>query len=107
MSRQKGNPKSVLIVTIMLFLLNLIGFVSCRTEHQRYAKLQAQIESLPQSTPDDDAIPETNRPRGQLSGVTGWAAFYGDLEKALAKVLWVSAFFVLFGVIWARAPRTG
>jgi hypothetical protein len=118
-AKQKGNPWTLLIVTSMLLVLNVIGFLACRAQQQHFARQQAQeearvaaqIEALRDSTrltsPDEEAIPDTNRPRGQLSGIAGWAAFYGDLEAALAKLLWVSGFFVLFGLLWARQPRTG
>jgi hypothetical protein len=96
-----------LIVTSMVLALNVIGYLACGSQHRHYTRLQAQIEALPPPAADDEEIPTSNRPRGQLSGITGWAAFYGDLERALAKVLWVSGLFVIFGFVWARAPRTG
>lgn len=106
-SRQKGDPRTVLVVTVMLFLLNVAGYFGCRSQHQHYSRLQAQIEASPLPAADEESLPNSNRPRGQLSGVTGWAVFYGELAAALLKVLWVSGFFVLFGVIWVRAPRSG
>ena len=106
-AKQKGNPWTVLIVTSMLLVLNAIGYLACRSQHQHFARLQASIEATPLPDPDEEAIPESNRPRGRLSGVTGWASFYGELEAALLKVFWVTGFFVLFGLLWARQPRTG
>ena len=70
-NRPKGSPLTLLIVTSMLLLLNVMGYFACRAQHHHFARLQARIEALPQPSPDEEAIPETNRPRGQLSGVTG------------------------------------